>query len=105
MSVQQEENALVADLVNQLFDLRRHPSGREFTNREVGLALRRRQTNPAVHIQRIRTNKIKNPTRETLLALCVFFEVEPSYFFPELRAMGVAFKPMPDSYARQNSPA
>jgi hypothetical protein len=31
----------VADLVNRLFRERLHPSGRPYTNREVGIALRR----------------------------------------------------------------
>lgn len=100
MTIPEEENTVVAELVERLFALRRHPSGREFTNREVGLSLRRRQVNPAVHIQRIRNGKIKNPTRETLLALCAFFEVEPTYFFPELKTMGVVFKPLPDDQER-----
>lgn len=95
----------VADLVNRLFAERRHPSGREYTNREVGIALRRGHKNPAVHLQRIRSGQIKNPTRETLLTLCIFFQVEPSYFFPELKALGIVFSPLADAHERENNPA
>lgn len=86
----------VADLVNRLFAQRLHRSGREFTNREVGIALRRGHKNPAVHLHRLRIGKIKNPTRETILDLCRFFRVPPAYFYPELEREDVVFEPLPD---------
>lgn len=82
----------IAELVNQLFEQRRHPSGREYSNREVGLALQRK--NPGAHIAKIRSGKIQNPTRETLLVLARFFHIEPLYFFPELTHEGVVFEPL-----------
>lgn len=97
MTIPDTEQPLMADLVNQLFELRRREDGSEFSNREVGLSLQK--TNPGAHIAKIRSGEIKNPTRETLLVLCRFFHVEPSYFFPELESEGVVFEPLPKRQA------
>ena len=72
----------LAELLNRLFDIRRHPSGRQYSIREVAAAARGvgRET-----IHSIRNGTNQNPTRATLLALCLFFEVPASYFFPELQ--------------------
>lgn len=91
--LEQDERSTVADLINHLFAVRRHADGREFSNREVGLALQR--SNPGAHVAKLRSGRIKNPTRETLLVLCRVFNVEPSYFFPELAEEGVIFEPVP----------
>lgn len=94
----------IAELVNQLFDQRRHPSGREYSNREVGLALQRK--NPGAHIAKLRNGRIQNPTRETLLVLARFFHIQPLYFFPELTHEGVTFEPFPsDQAGREKNPA
>jgi transcriptional regulator with XRE-family HTH domain len=74
----------IADLINRLFQTHLHPEeNREYLGIEVAIA-----TNAAIqqgHLRGLRSGRIKNPTRETLLALCEFFEVEPRYFFPELK--------------------
>jgi transcriptional regulator with XRE-family HTH domain len=72
----------LAELLNHLFEVRRHPSGRQYSIREVAAAARGvgRET-----IHSIRNGSNQNPTRATLLALCLFFEAPASYFFPELR--------------------
>jgi hypothetical protein len=36
------------------------------------------------HLSKLRTGRISSPGRETLLALCTFFKVPSTYFFPEL---------------------
>lgn len=87
----QEQHPTLADLLNHLFKLRRHPSGREYSLREVAAAARGQVGRETIHAIRNGTNK--NPTRSTLLALCLFFEVPPSYFFPEVDE--TQFKPLP----------
>ena len=72
----------VAQLVNDLFDTHRKPDGKEYTHKEVSVA-----TGGAIdpsYLSKLRNDKIANPGRDTLLALCRFFRVPPSYFFPEL---------------------
>lgn len=104
MTEPQEQASPMADLVNHLFEVRRRADGQMFSNSEVGLALQRK--NPGAHIAKIRSGRIKNPTRETLLVLCRFFHVAPSYFFPELQQEGVVFEPVPDAQAgREKKPA
>lgn len=71
-----------AELVEDLFRTHRRPDGREYTNREVSLALGG-QVEPS-HLSKLRNGRIVNPGRDTLLLLCQFFNVPPSYFFPEL---------------------
>lgn len=74
----------VADLINQLFRTHLHPEeNREYLGIEIAIA-----TNAVIqqgHLRGLRSGRIKNPTRETILALCEFFEVSPTYFFPELK--------------------
>lgn len=72
----------VAELIDELFKTHRRPDGREYTYLEVAEALKGR-IDPG-NISRLRTGKNKDPRRETLLALCQFFKVPGSYFFPEL---------------------
>lgn len=72
----------IAELVEDLFRTHRRPDGREYTNREVSLALAG-QVEPS-HLSKLRNGRITNPGRDTLLLLCRFFNVSPSYFFPEL---------------------
>lgn len=77
----------LAELVNELFRTHRRPDGREFTNREVSRALNGELEHS--YLGKIRSGKVENPSRNTLLLLCQFFssvgeKVEPNYFFPEL---------------------
>jgi transcriptional regulator with XRE-family HTH domain len=81
----------IAELIDALFRAYRKPNGREHTNKEVCLALNGVIT-PA-HLSKLRNGQIKNPGRDTLLALCRFFKVPASYFFPELEP--------PDIYATE----
>ena len=76
----------VAQLVDSLFRTHRRPdNGREYTYKEVCVALGG-DIEPS-HLSKLRSGKIPNPGRETLLALCRFFKVSPTYFFPELEAL------------------
>lgn len=72
----------VAELIDQLFRTHRRPDGQEYTYKQVSVALGR--SVESSHLSKLRTGKITNPGRETLLGLCRFFKVSPSYFFPEL---------------------
>jgi transcriptional regulator with XRE-family HTH domain len=76
----------VAELIDDLFRTHRKPNGREYSHVEVCAAL-----NGAIepsHLGKLRNGTIKNPKRDTLMALCRFFKVQPSYFFPELQLPG-----------------
>lgn len=77
------EPETVAELVNHLFETRRKPDGIKYSNREVAAATQ--GVIDPTHLGKLRAGKIPNPGRETLLNLCRFFKVPPSYFFPELR--------------------
>ena len=72
----------LAELINSLFDTHRKPNGDRYTNKEVSEALGGAidQSNLSL----LRNGKSINPGRLTLLHLCRFFDVTPSYFFPEL---------------------
>lgn len=76
----------VSDLVDDLFRSHRKPNGREFSHVEVCVALNG-EIEPS-HLGKLRNGTIKNPKRDTLLALCRFFNVQPLYFFPELQNEG-----------------
>lgn len=72
----------LADLINDLFDTHRKPNGDRYTNTDVSTAL-----NGAIDqstLSLLRSGRNVNPGRLTLLHLCRFFQVSPSYFFPEL---------------------
>ena len=73
----------IADLVDDLFRTHRKPNGREYSHVEVCAALGG-AIEPS-HLGKLRNGTIKNPKRDTLLALCRFFKVQPTYFFPELQ--------------------
>jgi len=72
----------LGELVDDLFKDHPRPDGREYTYQEIAIKLGG-AIEPS-HISKLRKNKIANPGRDTLLALCRFFDVPPSYFFPEL---------------------
>ena len=73
----------IAELVDQLMRTHQHPTEhREYTGMEI--ALRSGGVIQQPHLHGLRSGRIKNPTRETLLALCQVFSVSPLYFFPEL---------------------
>jgi len=72
----------VAELVEDLFQTHRKPNGREYSYVEIAETLN--GTIDPSHLSKLRSGRIKNPSRETLLALCQFFKVPSSYFFPEL---------------------
>jgi transcriptional regulator with XRE-family HTH domain len=72
----------LADLINELFNTHRHPNGREYL--AVELTVYSDGVLQPSHLHGLRSGKIRNPKRTTLLALCDFFNVSPLYFFPEL---------------------
>lgn len=77
------ETSSIGALVDQLFHTILHPNGREYTYTEVADATGM----DASYIRKLRFNQIPNPGISTISALCRFFGVDASYFFPELAAM------------------
>jgi transcriptional regulator with XRE-family HTH domain len=74
----------VAELVNDLFRTHTKPDGREYSNREVARALKGQIS--ADYLSKLRRGEVPNPGRNTLLLLCQYFTVSPTYFFPEWNA-------------------
>lgn len=72
----------LAQLVDRLFRLHRDPNGNEYSLRYVALAAGGHVQHTTIY--NLRAGKNANPTHETLQALALFFNVEPTYFFPEL---------------------
>lgn len=73
-----------ADLVKRLFETEiNQETGKKYTDLEVAIASRGALT-PS-HLHGLRSGRIKNPTRETLINLCELFNKDPRYFFPELQ--------------------
>jgi transcriptional regulator with XRE-family HTH domain len=70
------------ELINDLFETHRKPNGERYTNKEVSEALGGKLDHS--HLSLLRNGKSLNPGRLTLLRLCQFFKVSPTYFFPEL---------------------
>jgi transcriptional regulator with XRE-family HTH domain len=73
-----------AELIDDLFRVHRKANGKEYSHIEVCVALDG-AIEPS-HLGKLRNGTIKNPKRDTLLTLCRFFKIQPTYFFPELRA-------------------
>lgn len=71
-----------AELIDHLFQTHKRPDGKEYSLTEVSEALDG-DVAPS-YLSRLRNGKINNPGRETLIGLCRFFKVAPTYFFPEL---------------------
>src|SRR5436853_6556069 len=78
----------MADLIDDLFRSHRKPNGREYSHVEACQALDR-MIEPS-HLGKLRNGTIQNPKRDTLIALCRFFQVSPTYFFPELDGLGAS---------------
>ncbi len=77
------ESSSIGTLVDHLFRTILHPGGREYTYSEVADATGM----DASYIRKLRFNQIPNPGISTISALCRFFGVDASYFFPELATM------------------
>jgi transcriptional regulator with XRE-family HTH domain len=75
-----------AELIDDLFRIHRKANGKEYSHIEVCVALGG-AIEPS-HLGKLRNGTIKNPKRDTLLAICRFFKIQPTYFFPELRSPG-----------------
>ncbi|HEY0606443.1 MAG TPA: helix-turn-helix transcriptional regulator [Herpetosiphonaceae bacterium] len=71
------------ELINRLFETHLHPTEHR-PYLPVEIVLKTEGVIQQSHLHRLRSGQIKNPTRETLLAFCRVFRVQPSYFFPEL---------------------
>lgn len=81
------------NLIDNLFRNHRKPNGREYSHVEVCQALSG-AIEPS-HLGKLRNGTIQNPKRDTLLALCQFFQVSPTYFFPELHGLNASDGPAP----------
>lgn len=74
-----------AEMLDYLFQTRLHQDGRPYTYREVSLGMNGEVSYN--HLKQLHTGQIRKPTRETILAISLFFRVQPGYFFPELREL------------------
>ena len=74
-----------AQLVDYLFKTHLKPDGQEYSYQEVSKALGR-ELDPS-YLAKVRRGVIKNPGRDALMHLCLFFRVPASYFFPELETL------------------
>lgn len=71
------------ELVQRLFETHLNPkTGRPYTPVEIVVASQGKIAE--AHARGLRNGRIKSPKRETIVALCLVFRVQPSYFFPEL---------------------
>ena len=80
----------IATLLNDLFIHYRHESGREYTNREVEEGIKTmagRRLMDESTIWRMRSGGAKKPSMDVVEALCMFFPVDVSYFYPRLAAL------------------
>ncbi len=72
----------VAELFDDLLQVRKNSEGETYTFAELS-----RLTGGDLdsgYLSKLRSGKILNPGRNTLLHLCAIFRVPPEYFFPEL---------------------
>lgn len=77
------------ELVNELFKRYRHPSGREYTHKEVEEGITEaagKKLIDASYLSKLRTGALKHPGMTAVQALCHFFPVSPDYFFPDVTA-------------------
>jgi transcriptional regulator with XRE-family HTH domain len=72
----------VSELVDALFKTYHHPNGYEYSYQEISNTLNGELDQS--YIAKVRKGIIKNPGRDALRLLCLFFHVPASYFFPEL---------------------
>jgi transcriptional regulator with XRE-family HTH domain len=80
----------IAVLVNHLFRDYRHPDGREYTHKEVEEGITKaagRKLIDASYLSKLRTGMLKKPSILAVEALCHFFPVDVSYFFPSVAAL------------------
>lgn len=80
----------LSQLVNDLFERYRHPTGREYTHKEVEQGITKTAGKKLIsssYISKIRTGYTKKPSIEAVEALCHFFPVETDYFFPRVVAL------------------
>lgn len=78
----------IAHLVDVLFKTHLKPDGQEYSYQEVSQALNK-ELDPS-YLAKVRKGVIKNPGRDALMHLCLFFHIPASYFFPELEALAPA---------------
>lgn len=91
-----------AQLLRELFKRRLHPEGREYTVAEVAMAFPSRSAQ--THLYKLLDGEIQEPRRPTIAALCRFFQVDASYFFPELADVrALPLEPLPFDSALDRS--
>jgi transcriptional regulator with XRE-family HTH domain len=80
----------LAEKIDRLFRTHLSPRGREYSYREVAVAIskgndarRDGETISAAYLWGLRTGVKDNPTMKHLQALARFFQVSPAYFFEE----------------------
>ena len=85
MAVENKNEKSIAELVDALFETHLRPDGKKYTYQEVSDGING-ELEPS-YINKVRKGIIKNPGRDALKLLCLFFHVPASYFFPELDSL------------------
>lgn len=82
MATPPDDHGDFADRLNKLFDLIRHPSGREYSLKEIADGTTR--TGPVTvtsqHLSKLRSGGSRNPGLEQINAISAVFGVDPKYF-------------------------
>lgn len=77
-----EDRGDFAERLDKLFDLIRHPSGREYSLKEIADGTER--TGPVTltsqHLSKLRSGSSRNPGLEQVNAIAAVFGVDPKYF-------------------------
>lgn len=86
-----DPDTTVRDVVDRLFREHLHPDGREYYLTEVVDTIKGRYQHllgdaalNRSHLSKLRSGDIKDPGRRVIMALCAFFHVPVSTFYPEL---------------------
>lgn len=86
-----DSDSTVREVVDRLFREHLHPDGREYQLTEVVDTIKERYQHllgdaalNRSHLSKLRSGDIKDPGRRVIMALCAFFQVPVSTFYPEL---------------------
>jgi transcriptional regulator with XRE-family HTH domain len=85
-----EDRGVFADRLNKLFDRIRHPSGREYSLKEIADGTARVGPTAVTHqhLSRLRSGASRNPGLDQINAIAGVFGVNPKYFVGEEQQVG-----------------
>jgi transcriptional regulator with XRE-family HTH domain len=92
MPESQPAGSALAEKLDTLFQVVRHPNRKPFSNEEVARACREEtgETFSATYLWQLRTGRRDNPTKRHLEALAHFFHVPVAYFFDDEQGSAIA---------------